>query len=381
MDTSKDDSAAVAVQSDPEPDAHIAAVGKLLKGAATHDENRDLVAGALVVEPLAPPRFNIATQRNEFLSYLHEHGYAVVADVADTTAITSAKSLMWDFLESVPNTQVRRDDVNTWGIQGDWLPSETNGILHGFGFGQSRFMWRLRLLPQVKAAFAAVWGTQDLIVSFDGGNAFRPWRHNRSWLTQGGWYHVDQNAAKQHGQGMVCVQGLVTLTDVSDDTGGLVIIPKSHTRHLEFCQRSKIARALGDFVPLPADDPILDLGARLVHARAGDLILWDSRTVHCNTPALTALHNRASESADDASARELIRQAGYVCMTPARFATQEVLRKRQDAFVNNISTSHWPHRFVAAGCALPDTPRNDPASISQEQRALIGYDRSMCTTS
>ena len=82
--------------------------------------------------------------------------------------------------QALPDTQVKRDDVRTWGCpklgcgqqvnemphaykmvvfckhnetaapRKDWLPSPSNGILHGFGFGQSDFMWHLRMLPGVK---------------------------------------------------------------------------------------------------------------------------------------------------------------------------------------------------------------------------------------
>jgi len=237
-------------------------------------------------------------------------------------------------------------------------------------------MWYLRLLPSVKTAFSAIWRTDDLLVSFDGGNAFRPWKYDNLWLTDGGWYHVDQNGTKAGGVGRVCVQGLVTLSDASEDTGGLVVIPGSHKQHKTMCQRSKVAKAMGDFVPVTVGDPLLDNGASLVCAKAGDLIVWDSRTVHCNTPALTALAapSRSNEcparddtqdlpssalpaAREDAQLQwELIRQVGYVCMTPASFASQDILLKRQDAFVNNISTSHWPHKFVMGGHALPDTP-------------------------
>mmetsp|Transcript_147714 Transcript_147714/g.269362 ORF Transcript_147714/g.269362 Transcript_147714/m.269362 type:complete len:102 (-) Transcript_147714:31-336(-) len=72
---------------------------------------------------------------------------------------------------------------------------------------------------------------------------------------------------------------------------------------------------------------------------------------------------------------ELIRQAAYVCMTPASWASTEVLEMRKEAFVNNVSTSHWPHKFAMAMAGLPDQPLNDPTQISKEQRALIGYSR------
>lgn len=132
-----------------------------------------------------------------------------------------------------------------------------------------------------------VWGgDDDLIVSFDGGNAFRPWKINRSWSTKGGWWHVDQvcrfaypyvfclNASQNslrgpHRCGRVCVQGLVTYYDATEDTGGLCVIPASHRAHDELCNRSASAKSLIDFVSVNAHDPILSGGGILVCAQAG----------------------------------------------------------------------------------------------------------------
>lgn len=340
---------------------------------------RDLSNGTVAVEAFAPPRFDISNQSSEFLAYLEEHGYAVVAQAADVEAVEHAKSQMWDFLESVPGTKVSRNDVDSWGHRYDWLPSETNGILSGFGWGQSSCMWQVRLLPQVKATFALIWGTDDLLVSFDGGNIFRPWRYNPSWLTDGGWYHVDQNATKPGSSGRVCFQGLLTLTSVNASTGGLVVVPRSHMEHEELCKRCPGVEDAGDFIPVFNADPVFRNGAFLLCAEAGDLILWDSRTVHCNSPALGALEHHSAEQPSSSNVGhdgpwELLRQATYVCMTPARFASEEILQRRRELFEQGYSTSHWPHKVIRAGAPSPDW-FVDPNMISKEQRLLIGYDR------
>eukprot|EP00656_Telonema_subtile_P008249 TRINITY_DN13861_c0_g1_i2.p2 TRINITY_DN13861_c0_g1~~TRINITY_DN13861_c0_g1_i2.p2 ORF type:complete len:193 (-),score=36.38 TRINITY_DN13861_c0_g1_i2:113-691(-) len=162
-------------------------------------------------------------------------------------------------------------------------------------------------------------------------------------------------------------------------TGGLVVLPGSHHQHEAMCARASAVPEQGDFVVVPPNDPVLHAGgpARFVCAAAGDMILWDSRTVHCNTPAPAALAGALGASAEDASPDggwQLIRQVGYVCMTPKSLASTEVLEARREGFVNNVSCSHWPHRFVAAGHALMDTPEKDPLAIGVEQRRLIGYE-------
>lgn len=74
---------------------------------------------------------------------------------------------------------------------------------------------------------AAIWGTSALLCSFDGLNVFRPWSAGSGgkahWRTRGGWFHVDQNPRLRPGRH--CVQGLVTLTDCTEASGGLVVIP------------------------------------------------------------------------------------------------------------------------------------------------------------
>mmetsp|Transcript_75860 Transcript_75860/g.245661 ORF Transcript_75860/g.245661 Transcript_75860/m.245661 type:complete len:256 (-) Transcript_75860:199-966(-) len=234
----------------------------------------------------------------------------------------------------------------------------------------------------VKAAFAAAWNEEDLLVSFDGGGMFRPWAYNLAWLTRGDcWYHTDQSPKLEGSRGRVCVQGLVTLCDATPQTGGLVVVPGSHIHHETVCARAPDdddGEDVHDFVAIPLQDPILEGGGRLVCASAGDLILWDSRTIHCNTCAVPEPdEGRARAFAQEVDARggpwELIRQVGYICMTPRSLAAPGVIEKRTHAFVTNHGTSHWPHKLHDFGAPVLGTPDKDPALISREQRALIGY--------
>jgi len=319
------------------------------------------------VQAHRPPRFDVKDTK-EVAQYLEENGYVVIRNAVPSDKLDHAISLLWDFLEGVPGTDVRRDDIKTWGSCRDWLPNPNNGIINGFGFGQSAFMWNLRQMPSVRAAFECVWGTSDLLVSFDGGNVFRPWAYNMGWKTTGGWYHVDQNSHRPGRSGKVCVQGLVTLLPANEKTGGLTVIPKSHKHHTEMCERSKLAKGIGDFVPVDEDEPLLSNGALLLCAEAGDLILWDSRTIHCNSPALI----ETTEVEDKSSfPNKLLRVCGYICMTPSRFATPEVIAMRKKGYIDNVSTSHWPHSFTTAGAPPPGTPTNDYSKTTKEQRALI----------
>merc|ERR1712093_265727 len=74
----------------------------------------------------------------------------------------------------------------------------------------------------------------------------------------------------------------------------------------------------------------------MVGARAGDLILWDSRTVHANSPAMVN-----AEHCPDS----LLRMVCYTCMTPRAWASDQCIRERQSAFERKVGGTHWPHEF------------------------------------
>merc|ERR1711879_414456 len=91
---------------------------------------------------------------------------------------------------------------------------------------------------------------------------------------------------------------------------------------------------------------------RLVSCRARDLVLWDSRCVHCNMPAVTTPTSPCDE---------LLRIVVYVCMTPKAWATDEVLKMRRQGYEVHLTSSHWPHKNVM-GFGWARTPKLEYAS-------------------
>lgn len=314
------------------------------------------------------------------LKYLEEHGYVVVKGVADDAAVARGHDDFWRFHEDLGTEdgceQILRTDNRTWGR--DFLPHPATGIITGCGFGNSKFCWNLRTLPDVRTAFEKIWGTSDLISSFDGGNAFRPWEKRLDWRTQGGWWHCDQNGTRPGRSGLVCVQGLVLLTPANEYTGGFCVIPGSHLDHDAFSRRHPYADGQGDFLPVPEDDPILTAhGRRMVLLRAdpGDLILWDSRTIHCNGPALRPPMEGRRKGAPVPSADALLRLVGYVCCTPSRWCPPSVMAKRAKAALEMTTSTHWPHAFVPTGYRPPWWRARTPADFTPAEVRLILGDK------
>jgi hypothetical protein len=77
---------------------------------------------------------------------------------------------------------------------------------------------------------------------------------------------------------------MVPLFDVTVQTGGLEVVPRSHAAEakINLKERCPNLAAAGDWCPgLSRLYPMWGANKpRLVTARAGDLVLWDSRTVH-----------------------------------------------------------------------------------------------------
>jgi len=373
-------------------------------------KNDSTVPEDVRVVPMEAIRFDITDpeQEDAMLRHLDEHGYAVVANVAVEEQVELGINMFWDFWErAAVRGPIKRHDLESYK---HWMGNAANGILVGAKENHNDFAWNTRTLPLVKQAFAKIWQSDDLVVSFDATGAFRPYKPHKEWLTNGGWWHVDQNHMRgKHRQGRVTVQGLVTYYDANAETGGLCLIPGSHLHHPEVCERAPTSKMDVDYVSIPKNDPVLTSEqAILVCAKAGDLILWDSRTVHCNTCALAEVDyfknilkgiekkrgpndplpsmGAVNTNNSDASATpevtttlttstvpfapkaELIRLVSYVCMVPRSHTTATTMYNRKQAFLHKRPTSHYPscEYCVSTDRAMPWTKRRD---ILQ----LVGY--------
>lgn len=76
---------------------------------------------------------------------------------------------------------------------------------------------------------------------------------------------------------------MIPLLPVTQDFGGLRIVPKSHTDKMQewMCERFPTVDYMGDYLELNKNDQIVahDMG-KLVECDPGDMIIWDSRTIH-----------------------------------------------------------------------------------------------------
>jgi hypothetical protein len=337
------------------------------------------------VKPFEAPLFDVnnETALTRAKSYLEKNGYAVYTNVISPEQIEHAKGLLWDWLEGL-GTGISREDPETWG-NSQWPEDFDNGIIFDYGIGQSEFLWYLRGQPNVRHIFSSLWGTEELFVSFDGCGVFRPTKYNPNWRTKGGWFHVDQNGLRK--QGCVCFQGLINLVDAGVNEGGLVVGPGTQLKHAQYFKTyPKVGRynngeLKGDFIKINPNHLVefFKLKPKKLCLPAGGFIVWDSRTIHCNTPALNpseitltknyeriphpfnANHSKGKVSMHRKSAIELERIVAYICMLPPPTDPKvriDLVKKRIQAVSKGITTNHWPNEYTPSKSIPPRDSRN-----------------------
>lgn len=127
----------------------------------------------------------------------------------------------------------KRDDPST--IHKDHLPDiNEKGMCLGYAVSHESFTWGVRQEPKVIEAFEKVYGTEDLIVSFDSIGVGFPGR--KDIQANKPWPHQDQDPLKP---GFRCLQGLVNLLPNGPKDGGLIVCKGAHLLSEEFHEEFK----------------------------------------------------------------------------------------------------------------------------------------------
>lgn len=182
--------------------------------------------------------------------------------------------------------------------------------------------------------FSKLWGTDELVVSFDTVNITLPQSIVGAYDSQP-WPHCDQDPDKKE---LSCVQGIVQLSEAGPDDGGLLVMRGSSRLWKTFFDENPVSGPTPwrtakhkDFHPFTDDNLrwFESKGCELIKvcAEPGDLILWDSRQVHW------------AKFGDSDRIRTLV----YATYTPAAWMTPENRLLKKSMFEKHQTTTHWPH--------------------------------------
>lgn len=125
--------------------------------------------------------------RDEF----HKNGCVVIKNVIspERAQYYCDKQIEW-----LKNFDLGFDEKNPETWNEDHLPiSFKGGMYFGYGATHEKMAWEARTEPKVVETFAKLWGTDELISSFDGINVSMR-RKDISWSP---WPHCDQNPERK----------------------------------------------------------------------------------------------------------------------------------------------------------------------------------------
>ncbi len=278
-----------------------------------------------VVQAVTPNYQEFASFNNiqpEWLSHLNVYGWTVVpkelSGISDQL-VESVKDRFWNYASSFPTAEgVPRLDRNNSATWIQTTAQKTNKGMFKNYIGHQDFMWDVR--KACKGIFSQIYRTQDLVTSFDGGSLTYPIQTQ----TYKPWFHHDQPRTMKD---FLCVQGVVCLTDSGPNDGGFAFMqPREHSVTTFFdvyIKRHPSHGIMWGKVDL-TDNILINVPVRKVCARAGDVILFDSRLIHANVPS-----------------RGNYRMCTYVSYQPRSRVSAEIAAKRLNAFQEDVMTGHW----------------------------------------
>ncbi|KAJ9156047.1 Synaptic vesicle transporter svop [Pleurostoma richardsiae] len=268
---------------------------------------------------------------NDWRDDFYRDGYVVLKNVIPRDRAENYRSKALDWITSF-NKGLDINDPSTW-TQEHLPQSFKTGMYLNYCAAHEKFVWDARQEPGVLDAFQKIWDAEKLVVSFDTINITFPGRKDVDWSP---WPHVDQAPERK---GLSCVQGIINLSQAGPEDGGLLLMKGSSKFFDEFFALNPPDRTQGigakhyDFYPFKEAhvDWYKQQGCELVKvcAEPGDLILWDSRSMH-----YAAFPDPASN---------VIRTIIYACFTPASFMLEEDRQKKIEIFKRWETTTHWPH--------------------------------------
>jgi hypothetical protein len=191
-------------------------------------------------------------------AFWDENGYVVLRQAVPREAALAAERAVWDFVGARPQ------DPDTWYGNADGHTIMVP-LIHHPAFDANRQS------PRIRAAFAQLLGTDDLVVTVDRGGLNPPER--QGWSFPGPDLHWDTSLALPIPLG---IQGILYLADTPAHQGAFCCVPGFHRR---------IESWLGELPPgANPRDEVRKCPRVSVAGRAGDMVLWCDSLPHGASP-------------------------------------------------------------------------------------------------
>ena len=187
--------------------------------------------------------------------------YVLVRGAVPCENVDAMKRATFDFLG------MGAADPESWHREGH------SGMVQMY---QSQEQWDNRQWPRVHGAFADLWGTPKLWVSFDMSHMKPPTRDDDT--AAGGFVHWDLSRSVLARGRHLRLQGELLLEDMPANSGGFQCVPRFHRDGSETVAQAQD----GDSCAVPPMESAEMEGYELRHVtgKAGDLLIWHSFLPH-----------------------------------------------------------------------------------------------------
>ena len=271
---------------------------------------------------------------------LDEKGYTIVNNVLTQSEINECKNDMWNFAEGLteffnkPLNRLNHETYETWH-----KTFPMRGMMQMYhGVSNLQLSWNIRQNPNVVKVFSDIWKVpmEDLLVSFEGiGFGLPPeYCKGKGYYRNIDWFHVDQTKLHNY----TTYQSFVTLEDIYEGDATFHCISKSH-KYYDYIMRDLEKVNKTNQYKIPKEDlnfllEFAGLKKELIKAKAGSLIIWNSKLIHCG------IQPRINRPVPN------IRSIVYLSYSPRIKSNNKDIQLKLKAFQNGKTTSHWAHTAI-----------------------------------
>lgn len=303
---------------------------------------------------------------------LEKFGVAIIPNVLNEEECNQMVDEMWNFFEHISGDWViplKRDDKTTWKEFYDNIFALHSMLVQHWGIGHSQASWNVRQNEKIIDIFAQLWGTNELLVSFDGSSFnLPPEVTKRGWNKNNTWYHTDQSYKSSD---LESIQSWVTGLDVEKGDATLGIMEGSHKYHKEFQEKFNVTNK-EDWYKLSREQEsfYVEKGCtyKKIMCPKGSMVFWDSRTIHCGVEA------------DKNRSHEKLRAVIYLCYMPREWCDKQNLVKKRKAFEELRTTTHNPCKIRlfpkiprTYGKPVPKMRLINPPNLTKLGKRLAGF--------
>jgi ectoine hydroxylase-related dioxygenase (phytanoyl-CoA dioxygenase family) len=294
---------------------------------------------------------------------IEKYGVAIIPNVLNENECNEMINNIWNFFEHITQKweiPIERNNQNSWKEFYKLYPLHSM-LIQYWNVGHSQASWDVRQNIKIVEIFAYFWNcsVNDLLVSFDGLSFnFPPEITKRGWNLNNTWYHTDQSYTTPE---FKCIQSFITGLDINENDATLSFMEKSNKYHEEFKNNFNITDK-NNWYKLNKEQQLFyeEKNCKIMNIKCpkGSLVFWDSRTIHCG---IEANKNRIEPN---------FRAVIYLCYMPKILCSEKNLEKKQKAFNEMRTTSHYPCNIKL----FPKHPRtygNELPTITEIEKPIL----------